>query len=472
MRMNVAAVGVPVPRTHDGTPSVRQTAVKELRRAALTALLFEDTFYEKGSQIAARIKALVPQCDPEAVAALAVEARTKMYLRHLPLFLVRELARTPGNGSVIADTLPRVIERPDELAEYLAMYFNGGDRKIAKEKLSAGSKRGLSAAFMKFDADTLAKYDRDNVVKLRDVLRLIHARPTGGAPKATGVYEKAPVTIGQGDVWSKVLSRTLESPDTWEVSLSKGSDKKETFERLLRERKMGGMAFLRNLRNMIEARVDEQLIRDRFDGPFKYVLPFRFITAARHAPRFEDVIEQAMFRSCAEIPVLRGTTALIVDTSPSMWQDKISAKSELDRFDAAAALAIIMRERCESVHVWAFNSTAYEIKPRRGFALRDDLAKTQGGASCGGYAVKAANERGYDRIIVLTDGQWHYMDDPGYRRVGNAKDVSPVPLTDKAYMVNLAPYAHGFSTDKWHNVEGFSERILDFIVAFEAEEIP
>jgi 60 kDa SS-A/Ro ribonucleoprotein len=487
MRMNVAAVGIPVPRTHEGTPSVRQTAVKELRRAALTALLFEDTFYEKGSQIAARIKSLVPQCDPEAVAALAVEARTKMYLRHLPLFLVREMARTPGNGSVIADTLPRIIERPDELAEYLAMYFNGGDRKAAKEKLSAGSKRGLAAAFMKFDADTLAKYDRDNVVKLRDVLRLVHARPENGLKKihmltsaidagvsareATARAFKATPTAGQGEIWRKVVDRTLESPDTWEVSLSTGGDKKATFERLLRDRKLGGMAFLRNLRNMIEARVDEQLIRARFDGPFKYVLPFRFITAARHAPRFEDVIEKAMLRKCEDIPMMSGTTALVVDTSPSMWQDKISAKSEMDRFDAAAALAIIMRERCEAVNVYAFNDRAYEIKPRRGFALRDALADTKNNWSRGGLAVEAANMRGYDRIIVLTDGQWHNMRGQ-VTSERPAKDASPAPLTDKAYMVNLAPHANGFSTDKWNNVDGFSERILDFIVAFEAEDIP
>lgn len=467
MKTNVIARGGPKPVTHEGTTTLHQSPYRELRRAALLTLLFEDTFYEGGAGVAARIASLVPKVSPVQVADLAVEARTRLYLRHLPLFLVRELARIPGNGSLVAATLAQVIERPDELGEYLALYFKD-DKAIP---LSAGSKRGLAAALKKFDEATLAKYDRDAVFKLRDVLRLVHARADGGVKKRGGTYAKPTATPGQGEVWGRVISRTLKVPDTWEVALSSGADKKATFERLLREKKLGGLAFLRNLRNMVEAHVDEALIRERFSGGFKYVMPFRFIAAARHAPRFEDLIEAAMLRACEGLPVLRGTTALIVDTSPSMWQDKISAKSELTRFDAAAALAILAREMCESVHIWAFNSKAYEIRPRRGFALRDDLAKTQGGSSCGGLAVAAANARGYDRIIVLTDGQWHVMrsDDRHYGMLsaGDAKDVAPAPLTGKAYMVNVAPYQYGYTTGHWQSVDGWSERILDFIAESE-----
>lgn len=459
MRSNVAAIG-PRTITHEGTPAPRLTPIKALRRATLVALLFEDTFYESGSQLASTIAELIPQCKAPQVAALAIEAREKMHLRHVPLFLVRELARTKGNGGLVADTLATVIQRPDELGEYLALYWRN-KTDAEKETVSAGSKRGLARAFQKFSGYQLAKYDRDSVVKLRDVLRITHAKPKDAE---------------QGALWKQVISRTLATPDTWETELSGGKAPRETWERLLREKKLGGLAFLRNLRNMTEAKVDAGLICERFAGPFDRVLPFRFISAARHVPRLEPAIEQAMLRCLDTMPKLKGHTALLIDTSPSMWMAKVSAKSELDRFDAAAALAILTRELCEKIDVWAFNERAHEVPARRGFALRDALAATKGSASCGGLAVEAANKRGYDRIIVLTDGQWHFMPNGGAFKQhgyleGKAQDVSPAPLTDKAYMINVAPYQHGVGGGRWNSVDGWSEHILDYIVASEAETL-
>ena len=64
-----------------------------LRRSVLSCMLWEGEFYEDGVQIAGRIRELVPQVDAEKVAALAVEARERMKLRHAPLLLVREMAR-------------------------------------------------------------------------------------------------------------------------------------------------------------------------------------------------------------------------------------------------------------------------------------------------------------------------------------------------------------------------------------------
>ena len=459
-RLNVAPTAPPS-RTHEGTLAARLTPIKELRRSVLTALLWESQYYESGQDHAARVAALIPQCRPADVAALAVEAREQMYLRHVPLFLVRELARVRGNGTLVADTLARVIQRPDEMTEYLALYWKGQASNTTKrpEPLSAGSKRGLARAFGKFSAYSLAKHDRDGAVTLRDVLRLTHARPKDA-------YQAA--------LWKRAIARDLDPPDTWEVALSAGADKRETFERLLREDKLGGLAFLRNLRNMIEAKVDPALIRARLGGSFDKVLPFRFIAAATHAPRFEPELEQAMFRAAADLPKLAGRTALVVDTSPSMWMAKVSAKSEMDRFDAAAALAILIREVCESVQVWTFNEKAYEVPPRRGFALRAAMADTKGSASCGGLAVQAANEEGYDRIIVLTDWQWHAMPvhtgyGISYQREAEATQISPAPLTAQAYMINVGAYQCGIGYGPWISIDGWSERILDFVRAVESD---
>ena len=112
-----------IPRTHEGGPARHISAELQLRRSLAGCLLWEDQFYEDGVAIAGRIAELVPQVEAEKVAALAVEAREKMKLRHAPLLLVREMARHKTHRALVAETLATVIQRADELAEFVAIYW-------------------------------------------------------------------------------------------------------------------------------------------------------------------------------------------------------------------------------------------------------------------------------------------------------------------------------------------------------------
>ena len=438
-KMNVWKRLFPV-RTHEGAVAQKVDAKRELRRSLLTCLLWEDTFYEKGNDIAKRIAELVAKNKPEDVVALACEARDKMQLRHAPLFLVRELARRKGAGPLVAESLETVIQRADELGEFVALYW-----KEKKQPLSAGAKRGLARAFTKFDAYQLAKYDRDAVVKLRDVLFLCHAKPKDAE---------------QAAVWKKLVENTLEPPDTWEVALSAGKDKRENFERLLREGKLGGMAVLRNLRLMWAAGVDPKLIRERLDKGVARALPFRFVTAARYAPKLEDAIEKAMLKGIAGLEKLAGSTGLVVDVSGSM-NYKLSKKGETTRMDAAAGLAILLREKAEDFSIATFSDACVELPTRRGFALRDAIVGSQ--AHSGTYLKRALSHlaekdewQKLDRLIVITDEQSHDGILPAW--------------TPRAYVVNVAPYKHGVSYgNRWTHIDGWSERIVDYIAAIEAE---
>src|SRR5215813_12905414 len=294
-RLNLLNLGYR-PRTHEGAPARNISPELQLRRSVLACLLWESQFYEDGVEIAGRIAELVPKVAAEKVAAIAVEARAQMKLRHAPLLLVREMARHKTHRASVSETLARVIQRADELAEFVAIYWKDG-----RVPLSGQVKKGLAAAFPKFDEYQLAKYDRGGPIKLRDVLFLCHAKPRDEA---------------QAAVWKNLISGTLTTPDTWEVALSSGADKHEAWERLLREQKLGALALLRNLRNMREAGVDEELmIAALREMKTDRVLPFRFIAAARYVPTHEPELEQAMFRSLKHVSRLPGKTALIVDTS-------------------------------------------------------------------------------------------------------------------------------------------------------------
>ena len=278
MKLN-ELIGWSRPRTHEGAPARSLSPEQQLRRSVLACLLWENQFYEDGVEIAGRIKELVPKVAPEKVAALAVEARTAMKLRHAPLLLVREMARLASHRALVAETLERVIQRADELSEFVAIYWSDG-----RAPLSAQVKKGLAAAFPKFDEYALAKYNRDSPVKLRDVLFLSHAKPRDEA---------------QAELWKRLVEGKLATPDTWEVALSGGANQREAWTRLLGERKLGALAVLRNLRNMYEAGVDEDLVlRALRTMKTDRVLPFRFIAAARHAPQWEAELESVMLSCC------------------------------------------------------------------------------------------------------------------------------------------------------------------------------
>ena len=266
--------------THAGGRAKRFTPETELKRALMNCLLWEDQFYEDGVAIAERIKSLVPQVEPARVAQLAIEAREQMKLRHAPLLVVREMARHEKHRVLVADTLERVIQRPDEMMELLAIYWAdalGPQQQRKRQPVSAQIKKGLARALTKFDAYQLAKYDRDGAVRIKDVLFLVHAKPKDA---------------DQAKVWKQLVDGELASADTWEVSLSSGKDKRGTFERLIAENRLGGLALLRNLRLMQKAEVPRKIIADAIDAMrTDRVLPYRFIAAARYAPDFEPELE-------------------------------------------------------------------------------------------------------------------------------------------------------------------------------------
>jgi hypothetical protein len=444
------------PRTHEGAPARHISSELQLRRSVLACLLWESQFYEDGVEIAGRIAELVPQVAAEKVATLAVEAREQMKLRHAPLALVREMARHKTHRALVSETLARVIQRADELAEFVAIYWKDG-----RVPLSGQVKKGLAAAFPKFDEYQLAKYDRGGPIKLRDVLFLCHAKPRDAA---------------QAGVWKKLIWGRLNAPDTWEVALSsvgasgtlaRGADKREAWERLLREQKLGALALLRNLRNMSEAGVDESLGLSALGSmSTARVLPFRFLAAARYAPQWEEALERAMLKCVAGTEKLPGKTIVLVDVSGSMTVP-LSRRSEMLRTDVGYGLAVLLREIAEKVVVFSFSDNLVEVPARRGFALRDAIGTSQPHNSTQlGKAVETLNRKEqYDRLIVITDEQAH--DSVPAPVSGRWSDGRPRP---SGYMINVASYKNGVGYSKWTHIDGWSESVIEYIRALEQTE--
>lgn len=434
MRYNIPAYKPPV-FTHEGARAKPIGPKAQLRRSILSCMLWEKEFYENGQEIAARIQACAAMCPAKFVAELAIEARANG-LRHAPLLLLLNLISRPSEKTVsVAETIAKVLCRADEPAELLALYWAGKKRPLAKQL-----KKGLALAMGKFDEYQLAKYNRPGQVRLRDVLFLSHPKPDSAE---------------QAGLFRKLANGQLAVPDTWETQLSAGADKRETFERLLRERKLGYLALLRNLRNMQQAGVDRELVFTALkEGRgSSQVFPFRYVAAARAVPEWDFQIDEALQKRLEQETQLSGKTIVLVDVSGSMdW--KLSAKSDMTRLDAAAALASMISS--ESLQVFTFSEGIVEVPPRRGMAGVDAVCKSQvhNGTRLG-EAIEAINQHVTgDRLIVITDEQ-------SADRVGQ-------PRFAKSYMINVASNRNGVGYGSgWTHLDGFSEAVLKWIAEFE-----
>ena len=420
-------------KTYEGATSIPVNQENALRRAVMSTMLWEDSFYESGEFIADRIKNLSEDIKPEIVEQIAIEAKEDQKLRHAPLYLVMSLLEKRYQKTKFL--IDRLCTRPDDMTELLSMYWQNGKKPIAKQL-----QRGLACAFTKFDEYQLAKYNREKTVQLRDVLFLSHAKPKDE---------------NQDQLWKKLINGTLQTPNTWETNLSAGKDKKETFHKLISEGKLGALAYIRNLRGMDEAGLDRSFIKENLKNvnPMR-ILPFQLLSAAKHAKWAEQELESLLFKSVNQYTEnkISGKTKMLVDVSGSMLWDGVSSKNFASRMDAAASLAAVCREMFSDIEIYAFDTSVRECAPRRGFALIEDIVSNGGGGTSLGSAVRVMNNKGFDRLIVITDEQ--------------SRDAVPSP-NGRGYIINIGAYDKSVGYGDWFRIDGWSDAIAKYIAKME-----
>jgi len=467
--------------THEGGRAQGNINYKnQLLRTVCSCLLGENTFYEDGTSIEQRIKDLVPNVKPDDVKEIAIKCRNDYKLRHVPLLITRIMAGLKSHKHLVGDTLYNVIQRVDEIPEFLAIYW-----KDKKQPISAQVKKSLAKTFNKFDEYQFAKYNRDKEIKLSDVAKLVHIKPKdknqelmfkkilGGFCKncLSTHYDK--IKKEKFDSYNgcnKFEELKLKTPDTWEVLISAcGSDsekKKDVWIKLINEKKIGGMAMIRNLRNMKDVGVPFDIIKNGLlKSNYDRVLPFRFITASKYIPELESTLEDIMLKSINKEDKLNGKTAILIDVSGSM-DCKISDRSDATRMHIASSMGILLREICEEPYIYTFSNSCQTIPNRHGFALKDLIVNSQPhsgtrGAEATQYVfVKHGNN--LDRLIIITDEQWH-----------DHIDLSSIPKNTKVYINNIGSYKNGVfygNNKNFTRIDGFSETVIRFIQEYEKEE--
>ncbi|HTJ50336.1 MAG TPA: TROVE domain-containing protein [Cyclobacteriaceae bacterium] len=495
MRFNVFRKTKQSVKNYEGAPSFALDVRMELYSAVVTTSL-SNKFYESADKRMDRIRELILRNDADFVGRLAIYARNRMYMRTMPLVLAVELAKSQSGNSVVGKTVAGVVQRADEITELLAYYQLANERKGTKKlnKISKQIQKGLAGAFNRFDEYQFAKYDRAGEIKLKDALFIVH-------PKA--------INERQQEVFNKIANATLATPYTWETELSALGQKKfanetqkrlafrATWEELIASDKVGYMALMRNLRNIIEAEVSVEAMEkvcarlaNRNEVAKAKQLPFRFLAAYREivvlqsekVPMVLDALEQAVAHSAANIRGFgRDTSVLIAcDVSGSM-QKPISDKSKILNYDIGLMLAMLLQSRCSQVQTGMFGDSWKIINVSRINILANvqEFYKREGevGYATNGYLVLQDlinRNKVVDKIMMFTDCQlWNsnVADNLMSKSVSSLwKQYLRIAPQARLYLFDLAGYGNtpiDIKEDGVYLIAGWSDKIFDVLASLE-----
>ena len=444
----------------------------KLATMALTTLFGENKFYgDTSAQLLELAGRLCRQGDGAYVAKLAVWARTQGRLRTVSHVLAAVVAHE-CSGEPFVRPMVRTIasQRGDDgtemLATHLALYGS-------KVKWPHALQRGVRDALEQMDAYQIAKYQlAHREVKLRDTLRICH--PTPRDAEAAQAMDAC-------------VARTLAVPKGWESELSGRGNTAEVWDELIAEGRLGYMAALRNLRNIIASGADVAPVLALLGNPSAVrrsrQLPFRFYSAWRElkaagllTTRVTRTLDHALAYSCDNVEPLGGRTAVLVDTSGSMGMC-LSGNSKVCCRDTAAVLAALLAHISDDVWVCRFDTTASPLAFTGTSVLADiETVPASGGATDMAAGFSCLMESGFDadRVVVLSDNEvngrsWRTRD-YGYQTIQAELDRYRAKVGHDVWCHAIDLQGYGtqqFMGARVNIMGGWSEQVLRFVALAE-----
>lgn len=452
----IASERVPTARTHEGGPGFVRDAKSELFLLAVSNMVSENAFYETGTARDDRFERLVRQVavlDSDWMGRFIPWLRGEANMRSASLVAACESVKarldaglSGGNRQLVA----AACQRADEPGEVLAYWTSRHGRAVPKPV-----KRGVADAVARLYSErTLLKYDSDaKGYRFGDVIDLVHPSPATGKrwqgdlfahaldrrhgrdnpiPESLRILraraslmampaEQRPGYVaalaGAGpDVQTNVLDA---AGMTWEALAGwlQGPMDAAAWSAVIPS--MGLMALARNLRNFDQAGVPDEVaatvaakFADAEQVARSRMFPFRWLAAYRAAPslRWAYPLEQALGHSLKNVPALPGRTLVLVDRSPSMWQQKMSGRSEMLWADAAAVFGAAVALRAENADLVEFGIDNRVVPFGRGESVLKVMERF--GRQNGTNIPNAVRDhfRGHDRVVIVTDEQ----SQPGY----------------------------------------------------------
>lgn len=454
---------------------------QDVASVVLTSMLSGESFYETEKERLARIEALInsDESNAEFVAKAMIFARTQCNLRSISHFMGVLLSEKAKGKNFLRRALEKTIVRPDDATEMLSLYNVRNSGKMLPNSMRRAFKDSFE---LKFDAYQLKKYAAESsTVKLKDVIKLCRPNPT--------------ILVESGktndfDIFKKLIEGTLPKISTAQTinAGSKGVERADNYKELLITRKLGYMAAIKNIKNMLEAGLDKDgftalcdlLVNERAVLNSK-LLPFRFFQAYQEVEKINidridrnkilACIEKAFLISAKNIPIVEDgeRVAILLDESGSM--SSRSQVSNLSYFEIGKILTASMFGGLDkgNVTTWLWSDRAREISidmsPMR-FVMNQG---TTGGGTMLSDSILGLmkTKTNVDVMIIISDMQSTQVDSWGRgKKFIDALNEYKRDINSKVKVLfwNVAGYAGGMPCKLVNGVlevSGFSDKILD-----------
>lgn len=446
-----------------GGEAYSQTPELELISILLTSFA-NDQFYRSANDTFDKLKSLINQCNPLFVAKALVYARAQFGMRSITHVGASELAKYLSKETWAKNFYDAIVYRPDDMLEIMSYHSS------VNGKIPNSMKKGFASAIGKFSKYELAKYRGEGKgFKLIDVVNMVHPVPT----------EK------NEDAISLLVKGELKSFDTWETELSQAGQiatseeekselKKEVWIRLIKDKKIGYFALLRNLRNIIEQApeilvealellTNENLIKKSLVLPFRFTTAFEEITKLTEGKIVRETLialNKAVDISIKNVPVFDGETLVVLDVSGSMSGRPAQIGSLFS--------AILIKSNNSDFMVFSDRARYVNVNPMDStITIAGSLRFAAGGTNFRGI-FKVANKK-YDRVIILSDMQgWVGFDTPTKEFNEWKKNTGANPFV---YSFDLQGYGSmQFPEQNVFCLAGFSDKVFDIMKLLEQDK--
>jgi hypothetical protein len=471
-RLNQSVRGLNKTHNISGHAAYVMDSKTKLATMALTTLFAEGKYYgDNSGQLLQLAAELCRQGEGAFVAKLAVWARTQGNLRTVSHVLAAVVAHE-CSGEPFVRPMVRTIasQRGDDGTEMLATHKALFGSKV---RWPHALQRGVRDALEQMSAYSIAKYQLPHrEMKLRDTLRICHPTPRDAEAAAA---------------MDACVARTLAVPKGWESELSERGNTAEVWNELIAEGRLGYMAALRNLRNMIVAGADIAPVLGLLGNPTAVhrsrQLPFRFYSAwcelkaaGLLTTRITRTLDQALVASCANVEPLGGRTAVLVDTSGSMgWC--LSGRSKVSCRDTAAVLAALLTHISDDAWACRFDTDASPLAFTGTSVLADiEAVPASGGGTDMAAGFECLMKSGFDadRVVVLSDNEvngraWR-TNDYGHKTIQTYLERYRAQVGHDVWCHAIDLQGYGtqqFMGAKVNIMAGWSEQVLRFVALAE-----
>jgi len=483
---------------HQGGTGYQYDPKTEL--VAILATGLDNKYYEKlgeREQRFADVIAEVAKTDKVFAAKAMVYARSVMGQRTVTHFGAVELAKYLSGNELGARFFSKrarkanaggIIYRLDDMLEIAACY----QARNSGKQLSNAIKKGFKAALEAADEYELAKYQAKNSdLSLVDIVNLVHPKPTGkmvpvfaklmkGELKQHNTVEDKNTKAGQ-EVAAKVKAGKITAEQA-ETELNEA--KQDNYAELIATRKIGYLALLRNLRNILKAGskvdvvkgacellTDKALIKQSLVFPHQIDLALEIMLdefGASGARPFINALNTAYELAIPNLTELfpHGKTAVVFDSSGSMTSQIRLANKNAGSESAIAKAALIAATLAKGINadVFHFANSTVQIKfnPLDSVNSLKNLFKGKQGEV--GYGTS------FDTILPFLKGK--------YDRVFVISDMQGRDTLDRSEYKNIHIYSIdicGYGTtmfkpgNKVYGIYGYSSDIYELIKKVEID---